>query len=177
MYIPQLRERPASSIKTKGKTDSPLSLNVVCDREILSQPIWAKVKAEIMSRIQSLQPGDSLPTYDDLARQMNCSIVPVKRAMEELGREGWASLQRGRPARVLWVGSFSGSARGEGLDVGTRVFLADFRSLQSSERSIEWELGLIPGGPCIVCGRVRIVSGHAVAMQRTYVNPRVFPNP
>jgi len=130
-----------------------------------------------MSRIHPLQPGDSLPTYDVLARQMNCSIVPVKRAMEELGRQGWVSLQRGRPARVLWIGSFSGSAKGSGLDVGTRCFLADFRPLESSHRSIERELGLIPGGSCIVCGRVRIVGGQPVAMQRTYVNPRVFPNP
>jgi len=171
---PQMR---GSSTKTSASAPSLLSLTVVDERQSPSRPIWERVRADLMARIQVLRPGDSLPTYEELAGQMKCSIVPVKRAMEELGRQGWVSLRRGRPARVLWTGSFSGSVRGSGLDIRTRVFLADFRSLTSFERSIERELGLTPGEPCIVCGRVRLVSGQAVAMQRTYVHPCVFPNP
>ncbi len=140
-------------------------------------PLWVNVRAAILRQVQALPPGEALPTYDALAASFRCSIAPVKRAMEDLARQGWVSLHRGRPARVLWVGSFSRSAERRGAKVESRVFLADFRVLEGAEREIRDELGLAADEKCLVCGRVRLLDGQPIAMQQTWINPRVFAQP
>jgi GntR family transcriptional regulator len=134
------------------------------------------VKAALISRIESLDPGASLPTYEQLAAAMHCSVAPIKQAMQELRREGRVDLQRGRPAKVLW-NSFSHSALAAGGQLDTQAVQTAYRRLEQGEQAIGQELGLEPEAPCLVCERVRYVDGHAVAIQLAYINPRFFPEP
>lgn len=140
-------------------------------------PLWREAKAQIQHIIQGLDPGQALPTYTELAVQFGCSLAPIKQAVRELALEGWISVQRGRPARVQWTGSFSASARHRGRHLRTRAYHTAYRPLDPAEEAIGEELGLAPGHPCIVCGRVRLLDDRAAALSMTYVNPLVFADP
>lgn len=139
--------------------------------------LWQRAKNDVLERAQRMKPGDPLPTYEQLAAELGCSLAPVKRAMDELARQGWVSLHRGRAARVLWAGSFSRSTRAQGHESTTRLFLAENRVLTPAEQDVASSFGLDASTPCIVCGRVRSNGGAATALQRTYINPRAFANP
>ena len=163
--LPESRKQQCGTTPAiKRVADSPRSL-------------YAMAKAELLNLIEALKPGDSLPTYPELAARMNCSVAPVKQAMRELQQEGRISLQRGRPAKVLWNNSFSRSARRTGHQITTRAFELSYRRLEAGEQGIESELGLESGGECIVCGRVRIVDNRPVALQVAYINPVFFREP
>lgn len=141
------------------------------------KPLWRVAQEHLLAQIQGLDPGASLPSYAELAATLGCSIVPVKHAVRELAAQGWLSLQRGRPARVLWTGTFRGSARREGRRLITRAFHTAFRPLDLAETAIGRELGLAAGQSCIVCGRVRIIDDHPAAISRAYINPAFFADP
>lgn len=143
----------------------------------IAQPLNLRAKKELLALMEALGPGDSLPTYPELAERMNCSVAPIKQAMRELQHQGRISLQRGRRAKVLWNNSFSRSTRQAGLKLESRAFQMAYRPLDPVEQAIEGELGLAPGRECIVCGRVRVVDGKPVAMQVAYINPVFFGKP
>ncbi|ESQ16699.1 MAG: GntR family transcriptional regulator [Thiohalocapsa sp. PB-PSB1] len=141
------------------------------------KPIWRIAKEHLLSRVRELDSGDSLPTYAELANELDCSPAPVKQAFRELAAEGWISVQRGRPAKVLWTGSFSRSARRAGHELVTRAFQKAYRPLEKSESAIAEEFGLSHDQPCIVCGRVRHIDGQAAALSTAYINPVFFVDP
>jgi DNA-binding GntR family transcriptional regulator len=97
--------------------------------------------------------------------------------MRELAAQGWISLRRGRPARVLWTGSFRGSARRAGRQLITRTFHTAYRPLDPTEAAIGDDLGLDQDRFCIVCGRVRVIDGYPAAISLAYINPVFFSDP
>ncbi len=140
-------------------------------------PLWRVAQEHMLARIQSLDPGASLPGYADLATELGCSLAPIKQAARELAAQGWISLQRGRPARVLWTGSFRASAKRAGQRLVTRAFHTAYRPLETTEASIGDDLKLAQGQPCIVCGRVRVIDDKPAALSVAYINPVFFSNP
>ncbi len=87
------------------------------------------------------------------------------------------SLQRGRPAKVLWNNSFSRSAQSVGKSISTRVIEMAYRKLSPLEQGIASEMGIAPDGECIACVRIRLVDDRPAAMQSVYINPAFFPEP
>ncbi|MCX7113013.1 MAG: GntR family transcriptional regulator [Proteobacteria bacterium] len=141
------------------------------------QSLRVKAKAELLGLIQSLSAGSSLPTYHELADKLGCSIAPIKQAARELHQEGHLSLQRGRPAKVLWNNSFSRSAQSIGKSVTSRVVEMAYRPFSPLEQGIASDMGIAPDGECIVCVRIRLVDGRPAALQSAYINPVFFPEP
>ena len=136
-----------------------------------------KAKAALLGLIQSQPAGSSLPTYQELADELGCSIAPIKQAARELHQEGHLSLQRGRPAKVLWNNSFTRSAQSLGKSVASRVIEMAYRKFSPSEQAIAVEMGIAPDGECIVCVRIRLVGERPAALQSAYINPGFFPEP
>lgn len=124
-----------------------------------------------------MSPGESLPTYEQIALHCACSKAPVRKAMEELAREGWVDLGRGRPARLQMTNSFSRSSWAAGRTPNNRVFLAAYRPLESHEVDVCHELGIRSGAPCFVLGRVRLADSTPVALHMTYINPAAISDP
>lgn len=141
-----------------------------------SQPS-KRVRAILLKHLHAMSPGDSLPTYEQIAAQCACSIAPVRKAMEQLAREGRVDLQRGRPARLQVTNSFSRSSSSTGRKPDNRVFLAAYRPLESHEAGVGHELGVPSGAPCLVLGRVRLADSAPVALHMTYINPAAISNP
>lgn len=137
----------------------------------------AKAKAELLRQAQTLPAGSYLPTYAELAAQLGCSIAPVKQAARELHQEGYLSLQRGRPAKVLWNNSFGRSAQALGKSIQSHVIEMAYRSLNATEQAIAEEIALPKDAPCIVCGRLRLAGGRPAALQTAYINPAFFAEP
>jgi len=149
-----------------GSTDSTSSKN-----------LCVLAKSELLYLAQTLPSGASLPTYADLADKLKCSVAPIKIAAKELCAEGIISLQRGRPARVLWNNSFSRSAKASGKTIITRAVELSFRPLRPTEQGIADEMGLKLDKGCIVCERIREINGLPTALQATYINPNFFAEP
>lgn len=52
------------------------------------------IKAKILKG--EYGPGDQLPYQHQLAVEYKCSVEPVKRALEDLERDGWVETQQGK---------------------------------------------------------------------------------
>jgi GntR family transcriptional regulator len=97
----------------------------------LYDQIVAGLKRAIGER--KLLPGDALPSFRQLAEEMMVSVITVKRAYEELEREGIIFRRQGlgtfvaenggdrsREAKVEQAKAFLQSAAREGLEAGLK---------------------------------------------------------
>lgn len=62
------------------------------------QPLRERIAETIRARIKSGEypPGSKLPTERELAAEFECSLEPVKTALDRLQTEGWIVGQQGR---------------------------------------------------------------------------------
>ncbi|MEJ8307096.1 GntR family transcriptional regulator [Saccharibacillus sacchari] len=69
------------------------------------EPIYAQIVAQIRQLIFSgeLEPGASLPSIRQLAKDLQISVITTKRAYEELEREGLTESMVGRGSFVAGV--------------------------------------------------------------------------
>ena len=170
------QEEPTTQSRTPETTSRSEAID---DNGLESEalPLWRAAQEHLLAKIQCLDPGASLPSYAELADELGCSIAPIKQAARELAAQGWISLQRGRPAKVLWTGSFRASVKRADQQLETRAFHTAYRPLEPAEASIGDDLRVAHGQSCIVCGRVRIIDGKPAAISMAYINPVFFSNP
>ena len=67
-----------------------------------SEPLYVQIMRILEERIRSahLQPGDKLPTQQELAQHFEVSLAPVKQALRELEKRGIVSPRQGRGTYV-----------------------------------------------------------------------------
>lgn len=65
-------------------------------------PIYEQIKNEIISQILSddLKEGESLPSIRTLAKDIKISVMTVKKAYDELERDGYILTQQGKGSFV-----------------------------------------------------------------------------
>lgn len=65
-------------------------------------PVWAQTKARIIYLILSghYQPGDKLPTVRDLAEELHINYNTVNKAYQDLERDGYTTVIRGKGAYI-----------------------------------------------------------------------------
>lgn len=100
---------------------------VVAHRRAPAVPLYRKVRATVLERIESgaLQPGDRLPTEQVLADELGIHRLTLRRALEELAREGVLHARQG-------IGTFV-SARPAPLSVTLPLTRAEFASSLRAE--------------------------------------------
>lgn len=61
-------------------------------------PYRRAIADDIKSKIRAgeYEPGQQLPRQYELAAAYGCSLEPVKRALEDLERDGWTYTQQGK---------------------------------------------------------------------------------
>lgn len=61
-------------------------------------PYRRAIADDIRSKIRrgDYKPGEQLPYQHELATAYGCSLEPVKRALEDLERDGWTYTQQGK---------------------------------------------------------------------------------
>jgi len=66
-------------------------------------PFRRAIAEDIIAKIRSgeYQPGQQLPYQHELADIYGCSVEPVKRALEDLERDGWIATHQGKGSFVV----------------------------------------------------------------------------
>lgn len=78
--------------------------------ELSAEPLHAQISRQIRAKILSedLAVGAGLPSIRALARQQRVSVITVKRAYDDLEKEG---LVWSRPGKGFWVSELSAERR------------------------------------------------------------------
>jgi GntR family transcriptional regulator len=128
-----------------------------------------------------LAPGDRVPPERALATRYGCSVITVRRALDELAREQRIERTRGRGTYVLAprvelgdVGtmSFSEEMRQRGLAPETRLVHAQERPAAESAANA---LGLPLGAPIYSVTRLRLADGVPLILEEANLPAARFP--
>lgn len=129
-----------------------------------------------------MQPGDQLPTEEDLCRLAGVSRITVRRALDELAREGVVEKRRGvgtfvaRRRHDAWValpGSLAASLGSDGQALVSELISFDKVGVTTKEAGI---LGEPPGAEAWRVVRLRRVDGEPVVLDRSLIPVRLAPN-
>ena len=127
------------------------------------------------------RPGQQLPTERDLADGYGCSLITVRRALDELVREGRIERTRGRGTFVLHPrldrdmaarSSFATEMAERGLDAETRLVSA---RPESATAVVAAALGLQTGEPTIYLERLRPAGGEPYLLEQVHLPAERFP--
>jgi GntR family transcriptional regulator len=146
-------------------------------------PLHHQVYLDLVESLEAgrWQPGDQLPTERDLAGHYGCSLITVRRALDELVREGRIERTRGRGTFVQHPrldrdiagrASFAEEMRQRGLDPGTRLISS---RPESATPTIAAALDLEPGVPTIYLERLRLASGEPYLLEQVHLPAERFP--
>lgn len=128
-----------------------------------------------------LRSGDRLPAERELCEFYGCSLITVRRALDELARERRLVRMRGRGTFVTeppvdrnlqLLKSFSQDMRQRGLEPSTRI-LAERREPASA--SVAEALGLDIGDDTYLLERLRLVGGQPLVLEEVHLPADRFP--
>ncbi|MGI5489513.1 GntR family transcriptional regulator [Microtetraspora malaysiensis] len=142
-----------------------------------STPLHHQVYLDLSTALDEgeWRPGDRLPPERELARRYGCSLIPVRRALDELTREGRLERTRGRGTFVLHPrleveighsGSFADLMRMHGMDPDTRLITS---RIEPAGEVVAAALALPPGTHTIYLERLRIADGEPLFLEQVYL--------
>jgi len=126
-------------------------------------------------------PGDRLPTERELGESFGCSLVTVRRALDELVREGSIVRTRGRGTFVREraiereladLTSFTAEMALKGLTPRTETLSTEI--VESTPSTAE-RLGIEPGLPVYSIERLRIVGDEPLLLEHVFIPEHFFP--
>ena len=146
-------------------------------------PLHHQVYLDLLGSLDSGRwaPGRQLPTERELAGHYGCSLITVRRALDELVREGRIERTRGRGTFVLHPrldrdiagrASFAEEMRQRGLDPHTRLISA---RPESASVSVAAALGIEAGSPILYLERLRLASGEPYLLEQVHLPADRFP--
>lgn len=143
-----------------------------------STPLYSQLKEALLSLIQSgsFQKGDFIPTERHLGEQFQVSRITVRRAIDELAREGYLTTQQGRGTVVARtkiqrpmtrLASFSTATTEEGHQPGSR--LLSLRH-EKANRQVASALEISIEAWVWVVERLRLIDAEAIGLSLVYLN-------
>ena len=146
-------------------------------------PLHHQVYLDLKAAIDDAEfrAGDRLPPERELARRYGCSLITVRRALDELSREGRLQRHQGRGTFVLpprverdiaGSMSFTDEMQFRGLDPETRLVAA---RPEAATESVAAALQLEPGSPTLYLERLRLAAGEPLLLEEVHLPAERFP--
>ncbi len=153
------------------------------------RPLYLQVKEALelwisdSMRSGSLSPGDRLPSENELSDRLHISNITIKRAMDELRRQGMIQRIQGRGSFVIGqkkvmlnlqrLFSLTTFTRESGMRPARETLEI---SEQTASASISKHLGLPPGSRVIHLVRLRLMDKIPVAIDTSFLPKELFPD-
>ena len=142
-------------------------------------PRYHRIAETLRDRIREgdLTPGTRLDNQRALARSFGVTLMTLRQALELLERENLIARRHGLGTFVaapsidydiLQLRRFAGDLSAQGEHVTTRVLGS---RLAAADRRVADALGLRPRGRVVVLERLRLVDGHPMSLQRSFLPP------
>jgi GntR family transcriptional regulator len=145
----------------------------------LHHQVYLQLKASLDNG--ELRPGDRLPTERELAKRFGCSVITIRRALDELSREQHIRRTRGRGTFVLphrldrdlaGTMSFAEEMLLRGLAPETRL-VAAYQETAGEAAAAALEVQL--GSPLFTLARVRLAEGTPLLLEEVSLPAARFP--
>jgi GntR family transcriptional regulator len=155
---------------------------VVADLGSDDLPLYKKIKVEITSTLSSgkLEPGQALPTEDQLSAQYGVSVGTVRRAMSELVAERVLIRQQGRGTFLAplsserMLNSFWHIVRKDGRREVPIVQTLRF-ARANADATTARALGIEPGAGIYRMLNLMLMGGHPVLVDDVRISQALFP--
>lgn len=142
---------------------------------------YHSIRDEILDLVEALAVGDALPPERVLAPRFGVSRMTLRRAVEELVREGRLERRHGagtfvaepKIAQGLAVTSFSADMRQRGAEPASRTLAVD-EVLAGAPLGRRLEIS--PGDKVIRIARLRLADGDPMALETLHVPRAVAPD-
>lgn len=147
-------------------------------------PLHHQVYLHLVATLESgeLAPGDRIAPERELATRYGCSVITIRRALDELAREGRVERTRGRGTFVLapkldrdiaGTMSFAEEMRQRGLAPETRLIEA---RVEAAGQAVATALGLAMNVPIYVVTRLRLADGVPLLLEQANLPVDRFPD-
>jgi GntR family transcriptional regulator len=136
----------------------------------------------VLDLIESLSPGDSIPSERQLSLDLGVSRLTVRAALDDLVREGYLLRRRGagtfvsEPKVAKGVGSvssFSDDMRERGMKPASRTL--DLQVVPAGAR-LGRMLHVSPSEAVVVIKRLRLADGEPMAIELLHVRQSLVPD-
>lgn len=144
-------------------------------------PRYLQIAAALRERIRSgaLARGSRLANQRALAREFGVALMTLRQALALLEKDGLIRRRHGlgtfvasRPINydILQFRTFAGDLAAQGEAVETRLLGSGFKR---PDRRVAEGLGLPDGEAVFVLDRLRLVDGHPMSYQRSFLPARI----
>ncbi len=147
-------------------------------------PKYAQIETRLLEIIRSgrLQPGDLLPSEEELSRIYGISRMTARQALLGLKNKGFASRQKGKGTFVTQpkmerdiahLSGFSAEMRTLGMKPTSRVLRAE--TIPAEEVEVATRLAIEPEEPIFHLCRLRLADNVPLAFDETCLPATLFP--
>jgi GntR family transcriptional regulator len=144
-------------------------------------PRYHRIAEELRAAIRAgdLVAGERLPNQRSLARQFGVTLMTLRQALETLEREHLIDRRHGLGTYVaapsidydiLQLRRFAGDLLAQGERVTTRLLSSRF---VTADNVMATALALPPRARLLALERLRLVDGHPMSLQRSYLPGRI----
>lgn len=147
-------------------------------------PMYAQIQQQLLDMIRSgkVQPGDLLPSEEELGRMHNISRMTARQALQALKIQGFAVRQKGkgtfvaRPKMekdITHLSGFSAEMRSLGMKPSSQVLAAEI--IAATDDEVTSSLALDRGTKIFRLCRLRMADSLPLALEESHLPLAKFP--
>ncbi|MNS60017.1 putative HTH-type transcriptional regulator YurK [compost metagenome] len=141
-----------------------------------AEPLYIQLKKALQTAIsnEEFQHGERIPTETELSERYNVSRITVRKAVEELSKEGYLVKQQGKGTfvnqakigrKIEHVMGFTAACMANGL---TSHSLITHKEILDAEPEMRTQLNLAPGEKVIYIQRKRYAGESPLMLENNY---------
>jgi len=144
-----------------------------------ASPKGTQLRSIMEDLIETLKPGDPLPSERELAERYGVARMTVRAEITRLAAEGMVARVQGRGtfvaearvAQAATLSSFTEDMRARGLTAGSQVL---GQGTEPADDLVAGRLGIEPGAVVVRVRRVRTADGEPMALEEAFLAAERF---